>query len=444
MKLQHLFCLALLIGVAPILCPAIYAVTQEAPIPIAATGPKLDPVAATNAYLATVPPDKSAKSDAYFEGGYWLQLWDFLLLVAVALLLLASGFSARMRNSAARLTRRKPLQTFVYWTQYLLFTAIVLFPMTVYEEFFREYKYGLATQGFGSWMGDQLKTLLLGLIFGGIVVTLLYGVVRKLQRTWWIWGAVVSVLFLAFAQMIAPVYVEPLFNKYTRLEDPVVREPIIRLARFNGIDAGDVWVVDESRQSNRVSANVSGFYGTQRIALNDNLLKRCSLGEIEAAMAHEIGHAVLHHIYGAFLFIAVIVVIGFAFLRWSFDWVLKRKGSAWGVSGIGDVAGLPLVVLILSVFFFILTPVTNTYVRTTEAEADLFALNAAHQPDAEAQIDLKLGEYRKLNPGPLEEFLFFDHPSGRSRILMAMRWKADNLRATAEAEEEAIAARSSR
>ena len=256
----------------------------------------------------------------------------------------------------------------------------------------------------------------------------IYAVIRRAPRTWWLWGAGVSLVFVGFTIAIAPVFIEPVFNKYTPLTDKKIKDPILRLARANGIPATDVFVFDASRQTTRVSANVAGFLGTQRIALNDNLLNRCSLPEIESVMAHEMGHYVLNHIFKALLQIGLLIVAGFAFVRWAFDRVAARWGSRWGIRGIADVAGLPLLVLLLSVFFFVLTPVTNTMIRTQEVEADIFGLNAARQPDGEAEVDLKLGEYRKLKPGPVEEFIFFDHPSGYSRILMAMRWKAENLR----------------
>jgi len=102
-------------------------------------------------------------------------------------------------------------------------------------------------------------------------------------------------------------------------------------------------------------------------------------------------------------------------------------GGAWGVRGLSDPAGLPLLAALLSVFFFFATPVTNSLIRVNEAEADLYGLNAAGQPDGFAEVALKLGEYRKLDPGPIEEFVFYDHPSGRQRIAMAMRWKAEHL-----------------
>lgn len=387
-----------------------------------------DAVAATDAYLAKVSPEQRARSDAYFEGGYWLQLWGFLYGFAVAVLLLATRLSARMRDLAVRVTRFASLQTALYWLQYLLVTTVLSFPLTVYTGFFREHKYGLATQTFGPWMGDEAKGLLVGAIFGGLALMAIYAAIRRAPRTWWLWGAGVGVLFAVVAIAIAPVFIEPLFNTYTPLKDESIRGPILRLARANGIPATDVFVMDASKQTTRVSANVAGFLGTERIALNDNLLKRCSLAEIEAVMGHEMGHYVLNHVYKGIVEFGVLIVVGFAFLRWSFDRVWARWGSRWGIAGVADVAGLPLLALLLSVFFFVATPVTNTMSRTQEAEVDIFGLNAARQPDAEAEVDLKLGEYRKLKPGPVEEFIFFDHPSGYNRILMAMKWKAENLR----------------
>jgi STE24 endopeptidase len=298
--------------------------------------------------------------------------------------------------------------------------------LTVYAGFVREHAYGLATQRFGSWFGDQLKGLALGIVLGGVFAVVIYAVLRRATRTWWIWGSVVTVLFLMLGALIAPVYIAPLFNTYTKLGDPRVTAPILRMARANGIPASEVYEVNASRQSTRVSANVSGFLGTERITLNDNLLRRASLPEIEAVMGHEMGHYVLNHVYKGIMFFGIVTVVGFALLRWGSARMLSRWGAAWGLRGVDDVAALPLLALLVTLYGFLLTPITNSYVRTQEYEADIFGLNAAAQPDGAAAIALKLGEYRKLDPGPLEEFLFFDHPSGRTRIRAAMRWKAEH------------------
>jgi STE24 endopeptidase len=386
-----------------------------------------DVKAAVDAYLARVPADQRARSDAYFEGGYWLQLWDFLSIVVVMSILLRFRWSARMRDVAERATRFKHLQTALYWVQFALVVAVTTFPLTVYEGYFREHKYGLSNQSFGQWMRDQVVGLGVAVVLGAILLVILFGVVRRLGKSWWVWGSVVYLIFIAFVTLIAPVFISPLFNKFTKLEDPRIKGPILSLARANGIPATDVYVFDASRQSNRVSANVSGFGGTTRISLNDNLLKRCSPAGIESTMGHEMGHYVLNHQFKGLVFNGVEVVLMFALLNWSLNAGLARWGESWGIRGITDLAVLPFAALLLTIFSFVLTPVDNTISRTMEYEADMYGINAGQQPDGEAEVDLMLGEYRKLDPGPIEEFVFFDHPSGRTRITAAMRWKAEHL-----------------
>jgi STE24 endopeptidase len=389
-----------------------------------------DADAATEAYLAQIPPAARARSDAYFEGGYWLILWDFLYAVVVALVLLNLRWSARMRDLAERITKVRVVNTLIYWIEYLILTTVLTFPLSWYEGYFREHQYGMATQTFGPWLGDQLKGLLVDAILAGLVVALLFAVVRKLERTWWIWGAVVMSLFLIFVAIIGPIFILPLFNKVTPLNDPKVTTPVLRLAHMNGIQTNDVYQMDASKQTTRMSANVSGFGKTMRITMNDNLLRRGSPEEIQAVMGHEIGHYVLDHIYVGSFFFITLIVLGFALLRWALAASLARWGARWEIRGITDPAVLPLVVLLATIFFFVLTPIINTQTRTQEHEADMFGLNTSRQPDGFAQAAIHLGEYRKMSPGPIEEWIFFDHPSGRHRIHDAMVWKAQNLNQT--------------
>ncbi len=186
---------------------------------------------AAEAYLAEIPSDAKVRSDAYFEGGYWMMLWDFLYGVVIALVLPNLRWSAEMRTVSERITRFKPLQTMIYWTQYLVITTIMVFPLTVYEDYFREHKYGLANQTFSPWMVDQLKNLGVNLVLGAILTVLLFGIVRRLRQTWWIWGSGVTLLFLMFASLITPVYLMPIFNTVTPLDDPKITQPILAMAR---------------------------------------------------------------------------------------------------------------------------------------------------------------------------------------------------------------------
>ena len=395
--------------------------------PAAQPSDHFDPDAATEAYIAMIPPAAKARSDAYFEDGYWLILWDFLYASAIMLILLNLRWSAKMRDLAARITRFRWLQTLIYWAQYLVLTTLLGFPLEFYESYVREHKYGLATQTFGPWLGDEGKAFLVSLVLGAIAVVILFAIVRKLTRTWWIWGAAATLVLTVITVAIAPVYLVPIFNKVQRLNDPKVTGPILRMAHANGIPANDVYEIDASRQTTRMSANVSGFGNTMRITLNDNLLRRGSPEEIQAVMGHEMGHYVLNHIPKSILFLAIIDVLSFVYLFYGLRWALSRWGDRWQIHDVGDPAVLPLVMLLAGVLFFVLTPVMNTQTRTQEKEADMFGLNDSRQPDGFAQAAIHLGEYRKMRPGKLEEFVFFDHPSGYNRIHAAMVWKAENL-----------------
>jgi STE24 endopeptidase len=314
----------------------------------------------------------------------------------------------------------------LYWVKFILVFSILTFPLGIYEGYFREHKYGLLNQNFGEWMRDQLVGLAVGVVLGAILMVPLFALVRRLGKTWWVWGAVLMIVFFAFVSLIAPVYIAPLFNKYKSLENVRVKDSILRMARANGIPAKDVYEFDASRQSNRVSANVSGFANTMRISLNDNLLKRCTLPEIETTMGHEMGHYVLNHEYKGLVIGGVLILIGFAFVNWGINFALAKWGSVWDVRGITDLAVLPLAAILLFFYLFLTTPINNSITRTMEFEADMYGLNAAQQPDGEANVDMMLGEYRKLDPGPFEEFVFYDHPSGRTRITAAMGWKAEH------------------
>ena len=386
-----------------------------------------DADAATTAYLSQLSPEARAKSDAYFEGGYWLILWDFLTGLVVAWLFLGTRLSSRIRDWAERVTPFKWLQTALYSALYILISAVVLLPWDAYEGYFREHQYGMSNQSLAAWLGEQGKLLGIALVLGTLALTVIYAVLRKAPRTWWLWGALVAIAFAMFAAAIAPVYLEPVFNRFKPVHESPLKQQILSMARANGIPATDVYEFDASKQTKRMSAHVSGLFGTTRISMNDNLMNRGSQEEIKAVLGHEMGHYVLNHVYKGMVFIGIIIIVGFAFLRWSFERVWAAYGARWGIRGIADVAGLPLMAVLFSAYSFVLTPVQNTIIRTMEAEADAYGINVARQPDGFAQAAMHLSEYRKMQPGPSEEFVFYDHPSGWNRIHRVMVWKAEHL-----------------
>ncbi|HEY4275675.1 MAG TPA: M48 family metallopeptidase [Rhizomicrobium sp.] len=415
-----------MLGLPPRAAPTAHVDVQQ--LGIVDTTPKFDAARATTAYLAQVGGAARAKSDAYFEGGYWLALADTLWTLAVSGALLWLGLSAGLRDAITHRVPNRLYQTALFAGAYVLIASAAQFPLTLYEDFVREHRYGLSNQTFMAWLGDYSIALALGLVAAIILIPLLYAAIRRARNSWWLWGAGLIIAFQILAAVIYPVYIAPLFNHYTPLPDGPLNIQILSLARANDIPAENVWVMDASRQSNRISANVSGFLGTTRITLNDNLLKQGTPDEVLAVMGHEMGHYVMGHTLRNLLLSGLVILLTFAFLHWSFRFTIRWFGDQWRVKQLDDIAGLPLLAALASLFFLLVTPLTNSIVRSAEHQADIFGLDAVRKPDAFATAMLKLSTYRKLDPGKWEEIIFFDHPSGRTRVMDAMAWKKEHIR----------------
>ncbi|NHQ88683.1 M48 family metallopeptidase [Iodobacter sp. HSC-16F04] len=387
-----------------------------------------DPMAATEAYMQRISPINKARSDAYFEGGYWLLLANTLLGIGACWIILKSGILIRIRMKAEKITRFKFLHTLSVSASFVFFLTLLSFPLTTYQSFFREHQYGLSNLSFSAWLTEQTISTTISVLSMGFFLSLIYLLIQKMPRLWWAFGAILSIGLLSVMMLLGPVYIDPIFNKYQALSDQKIKEPILSIARANGIPADNVYQFDASKQSNRISANVSGIFGSAAIRLNDNLLHRCSPSEIEAVMGHEIGHYVLNHVYTILLNFGLILLFGFIFIHKSMTFSVKRWGQKHNISHHSDPVSLPFFMAFLSAYFFFITPVQNTIIRTIETEADAFGINAARQADGMAEANLKLTEYRKSDPGDLEELFFFDHPSPKKRIYAAMRWKAEHLK----------------
>ena len=394
---------------------------------VARAAPSFDPVAETEKLLNTMPADARAKSNAYFEGGYIIQVWNLVLSLVITWGLLKFGVTVKLRDLAERFFKARYLQGMLFIALFVIVSAVLDLPNDYYVGFIREHRFGLSNLTIGSWLGEQGKGLLVSLIAFSLIGSLLYLAIRKSPERWWVRASLATPFFMIFLLVLLPVFVSPLFNKYTLLTDAKVRDPILSMARANGVPVDNVYQFDASKQSKRISANVSGALNTIRVSLNDNLLNRSTPAEVQAVMGHELGHYVLNHIYKGVVFFSLLICAGFWFTHWFYGAVNRRFGAGWGLRGIDDLAGLPLLMAGLGVFMFLATPIRNTIIRTQEVEADIFGLNAAREPDGFATTALKLSEYRKLAPGKWEEIFFFDHPSGYQRILMAMRWKAEHL-----------------
>ncbi|HLN28234.1 MAG TPA: M48 family metallopeptidase [Gemmataceae bacterium] len=381
-----------------------------------------DPKAATRAYLQAVSAERRAMTKSYALGEYFLTLTGYCVTSLILLGILGSGLSARLRNWAQRRTRFRALQTVIYSALFLLLLSLLSFPLTWYRSYYRATSYGLLHQSFAGWLVDQTKGLAILLVIVPLLLVVLYAVVRCTPRTWWLWGWLVVVGFAVVGMAIAPVFLSPLFNKFTPVQDANIRERVLKLAHEQHVPADDVYEMDASRRTDNIGAYVAGMLGTTRIVLFDNLLKRCTPEQIEMVMSHEMGHYVLNHIWKDVGIFSVVALAGFLCVRWAFARILASWPAA-GIKDSADVAGLPLLIFLFMTISFLTAPLLNGWSRTVEMQADTFGLNACRQPDAAATTFLMLGEYRELDPHPVAEFLFFDHPSGQNRIRNALEWK---------------------
>jgi STE24 endopeptidase len=406
-------------------------ITRDLPpglqIPAAAQpGPNFDVDKATEAYLNLLSPEQRKLSNSYFEGGYWLQLWELLWNAGACVLLLVTGASGWMSRLSQRVSRRKWISTPIYVVQFVIGLYVLDLPLSIYTDFLREHQYGLTEQSFGGWMSDQLIILMANAVIFAVAVTAIYAAVRRTGARWWVWATGLTFVVLMTVQLIAPVYLEPLLNDYKPLPEGPVREAVLSLARANQVPTNHVEWFDASKQTTRISANVAGLLGTTRIALNDNLLNKTSLPEIKAVLGHEMGHYVLNHEWKGSIFLAMIFGLAMALLAVTFDRALKRWGGRLKLTDRADPAALPLAVLLISLILFLLTPIQNLITRSYEGEADAFGLNASREPYGWAMSAMRLSTYRKLEPGKFEEFLFYDHPSGYERVRAAMIWQKEN------------------
>jgi len=385
---------------------------------------QFDPAAATAAYLAQLSPAAHAKAQAYTQGGHWLLLWGFLISVLTAWLIIRSGVLVRVRAGLERRRPRPIVASFVVGVVYLLVDWALSLPWSVYSNWWREKSYGMTSQAFSGWLGEGVMSMAISAVFTGLFFVALYALIRRARRLWWLWAGGLTAGFMVLGMLVAPIYIEPLFNKYTPAPNGQVRDAVVQMARANGVPSDKIFIYDGSKQSNAYTANVSGLFGTARIAMSDVMFKKgADLAEVRGVVGHEMGHYARGHslwITGIFSLLAILAffVVDRLFAP------AQRLLCAGGVTGIADPAGLPVLGVILAVLGLLGGPIANTVIREVESDADRYSLERVNEPDGLAKALVKTIEYRAATPGKLEEVLFYDHPAVGVRVRRAMDWKA--------------------
>ena len=384
----------------------------------------IDPAAETARWLATLSPEDTARAISYTQGGHWLLLWGAIVSIAVAWIIIRTGVLSGIRDRLERRRKRPKLVSLLAGVTWLLMTFVLTLPWSIYESWWREKQYGLTSQPLTGWLTEALMGTAISVVFMGLLIVALYFIIRHARRLWWAWGTGLTAVAVIFMLLVSPILIEPLFNTYTPAPDGPVRDAVVELAHATGTPDDKIYIFDGSKQSDRYTANVSGLFGSARVAMSDVMFKKgADIAEVRGVVGHEMGHYVHMHslwITGIFILLAA---AGFFLIDRLFP-LAKRLLGADRVGEISDPAGLPVLAAIGAVLGLLATPVMSTLIRTIEADADHFSMVHANEPDGLSKALIKTAEYRAPSPSAIEEFIFYDHPSVGNRVRRAMEWKA--------------------
>ena len=383
-----------------------------------------DPAGATAAYMAQLTPAQHARATAYTQGGHWLLLWGWAVTLAVCWLVLRSGVLVRLREGVQRRRPHPNLAVLACAAAFSLLSWLGALPWSSYADWARERRYGLTSQPYGGWLGQGALGAVISTAGAAVFFLALYALIRRTGRAWWAWAAALTAGFLAVGLILAPVFIEPLFNRYTPAPPGPVRAAVVALAQRSGVPSDKIFIYDGSRQSNRYTANVSGLGGSARVAMSDVMFKKnADLAEVRGVVGHEMGHYAHQHALWLTAAFSLLAALGFFLADRLFDPAARLMGAP-GVRGVADPAGLPVLAAVLATLSLLATPLTNTLTRAAESDADSFSLAHAHAPDGLSRALVKTIEYRASSPSRLEEVIFYDHPSVQRRVRRAMDWKA--------------------
>lgn len=370
-------------------------------------------------------PEPSPKAMEYYHSGNVLWIVSQVIALAIPSLILFTGLSARMGILARRIGRRWFFMVLAYFVFYSLLQYTLHLPLAYYVGYVRQHAYGLSNQTFQKWLADSLKELVVGLIFGGLLLWLPYLLIHHSPRRWWFYTALLSLLVMFFVMLVEPIWVAPLFNRFGPMKDKALESQILALAQEAGIEGGRVFEVDKSVDTNAVNAYVTGFQNTKRIVLWDTLLAKLDAREVRVVMAHEMGHYVLHHIVLGILAGFVGILVGLYLVYRLSAVLLRRYKERFGFDRLSNVASLPLILLLAQVISLAIMPVGLTFSRHLEREADRFALELTHDNHAAATAFVRLQRENLSNPHPGMLFMLWraSHPSLGQRIEFANEYR---------------------
>ena len=381
-----------------------------------------NPAAETARYIDGLGPEALQKAADYTNASHWMLLWGLLVSAFVTWIIIRSGILDKV--SAKLESRSSALRILSVCATYFLISALISLPWSIYEEWIFEKSYGRTEQPLFDFLMQDAIGIVISSLLGGLFFFGVYALMRRSGKRWWLWSGAFTALAISFGLLVSPILIEPIFNDYKPVPAGPVRTALLEMADDAGIPHDRVLMYDGSRQSNNFTANVSGVFGSARIAISDVALKEASLDEVKAVTGHEVGHYVEGHIWRTVGLFALLAMLGFYLA----DRLFPRFARAFGSSArVDDPVGLPVLLFIVGLFGIMATPAINFMIRQGERDADNYSLRTANLPDALSAALVKTAEYRYPRPSALQEALFYTHPSVEWRVRNAMEWKKTQM-----------------
>ncbi len=380
----------------------------------------------------SLPPDKLVKAEALYQTRTVLYLFGLVFGIVVLWILLKLRVAPAFRDLAERVSNNSFLQTLIFVPLLVLLIAIISLPIDIYEQHISR-AYGLSVQGWASWAGDWCKAEAVSLVILVLVVFGLFRVIRKSPQRWWFYFWLLTLPFLVLLIFVAPVILDPIFNKFEPLENkqPLLVSEIEKVTHRGGlsIPRDRMFEMEASEKVTTYNAYVTGIGATKRVVVWDNTSRDMTIPETLFVFGHEMGHYVLNHVYKGLAFFAVLMLAGFWLGRRIVLAMLARWGGAWHIRDINDLAALPVLMLALSLLSLVGEPIGNAFSRHIEHQADIYGLEVTHglfpnNREVAASAFQKLGEksYDYPTPNPLLVFWSYSHPSIPDRIQFALHY----------------------
>ena len=374
---------------------------------------------------SVVVPRPTELALRYYRSGNVLWGIDTALSLLIPALLLFTGLSARLRDLAVRLGRRRLVVTVLYALGFTVLMALVTFPLAYYAGYLRQHAFGLSNQSLSRWLIEWLKGVAVSGVGLALVLWIPYQLLLKSPRRWWLYAGLAAIPAAALLLVVTPVWIDPLFNEYTGMQDKRLEGRILALAERAGIEGSRVYQVNKSADTRTVNAYVTGMGNTKRIVLWDTILAKLQPDQVLFVTGHEMGHFVLRHTLAFILGGALLTTASLYLVHRVGRGLVARHSRRFGFNRLEDVASFPLLLLLGGLLSFVLTPAVLAFNRYLEREADRFALELTRNNRAAATTFVRLQEENLSIPRPGWLYTVWrgSHPSLGERVDFANRYR---------------------